>query len=274
MDDQIDVIGLKETIHDIKLKDAIVRQDLMKTEREGQMLRDQILKMQKDIQKLEKDLKKDEKLLISQEENIVTATIAVNNRKKNRRNDCNLLQESIDRQQQVIKEMKRRQDDVQIFMANLRKRTAHLEIALKDTKNSNDAMVKMRDFMNFWEEHLGNLDILSRTEEILYQEELKFYNAQYSIYEKQLNELDSERVVEMKKLYDLENRSNLSESDKVIYSKNVDLKTEQVAISAAESILARLKEKLSDSNALGGVVNKIDMQISKHKKKVIHVDLS
>lgn len=274
MDDQIDVIGLKETIHDIKLKDAIVRQDLMKTEREGQMLRDQILKMQKDIQKLEKDLKKDEKLLISQEENIVTATIAVNNRKKNRRNDCNLLQESIDRQQQVIKEMKRRQDDVQIFMSNLRKRAMHLEIALKDTKNSNDAMVKMRDFMNFWEEHLGNLDSASRTEEILYQEELKFYNAQYSIYEKQLNELDSERVVEMKKLYDLENRSNLSESDKVIYSKNVDLKTEQVAISAAESILARLKEKLSDSNALGGVVNKIDTQISKHKKKVIHVDLS
>ena len=36
----------------------------------------------------------------------------------------------------------------------------------------------------------------------------------------------------MKKLSELENRSNLSESNKVIYSKNVDVKAEQIALSS------------------------------------------
>ena len=237
-------------------------------------MRDQIAKTKKETEKLEKDLKKDDRLLHTQEENIVSATIAMHNRAKTRKNDFNLIQESIDRQQQSIKEIKRRQEEFIVFLTFLKKRSFILESALKDGKNPSDAMGKMRDFINFFEEHLSNLDSASKTEEILYQEELKFYNQQFLLYERQLEELDSERMIEMKKLYELENRSNLSESDKVIYSKNVDTKTEQIAITAAEAILARLKSKLSDSQALENVVSKIDTQISKHKKKVIHVDLS
>ena len=135
-------------------------------------------------------------------------------------------------------------------------------------------MSKMREFINYYEEHIALLDSTTKNEEIIYQEELNFYNQQYLLYEKELRELDGEHLNEMKKLYELENRSNLSESDKVIYSKNVDVKTEQIALSSAEAILARLREKLGNSEVLGGIVTKLDSQLSKHKKKIIHVDLS
>jgi hypothetical protein len=264
---------LKELIHDIKLKDAITRQDLMKAEREGQLLRESILKAQKEIQKLEKDLKKDERLLVSQEENIVNATITINMRKKNRRNDNSLVQESIDRQEALHKTMKQKNEDFCKFLLGLRRKMNQIESLLKEN-NTNETMIRMRELINYFEEFLLSVDSAGQREESLYEEELKFYQQQLLLYEKQLNELDHERMTEMKKLYDLETRGSLSESDKVIYSKNVDIKTEQVAIHAAENILAKLKAKLSDSSALDGVVSKIDKQISKHKKRVIQVDLT
>ena len=271
---QAEVFELREAIHSLKLKDAITRQELMRAERETESLKQQILKCQRETDKLQKDIKKDEKLLESQEENIVAAKLAISNRKKTRRNDYNLMQESIDREHEILKELKRRQDEMIGFLSNIRKRSAYLEMSLKDNKNANDIMSKMREFINYYEEHLASIDSSTSTEEILYQEEIKFYNQQYSLYEKELTEAESEQISEMKNLYELENRSNLSESDKVIYNKNVDLKTEQIAISTAEAILSRLREKLGGSETLGGVVNKLDSQISKHKKKVIHVDLS
>ena len=155
---QLDIIEIKEAIHDIKLKDAITRQELMRSEREGANLKEKILKTQKEIAKLEKDLKKDQKLLESQEDNIVTANLEIMNRKKIRKNDCNLIQESIDRQNHIVKEIKRRHDELMNFLSSIRKKSNYLDIALKDNKNSNDAMIKMREFINLYEEFLGNIE--------------------------------------------------------------------------------------------------------------------
>ena len=268
-----DVETLREMIHEIKLKDAITRQDLQKADRDGQLLRDSILKAQKEIEKLEKDLKKDERLLVSQEENIVNATITINQRKKNRRNDNSLIQESIDRQEHLHKLLKQKNEDFTKFLSGMRRKMNQIEAMIKE-KNSNEVMIKMRELINHFEEYLLQVDFSGQNEENVYDEEINFYQQQLILYEKQLNELDSERMTEMKKLYDLETRGSLSESDKVIYSKNVDVKTEQIAIAAAENILAKLRAKLSDSSALDGVVSKIDKQISKHKKRVIQVDLT
>lgn len=272
-EDSCNIYTLREMIHDIKLKDAITRQDIMKAEREGQILRESILKAQKQIEKLEKDLKKDERLLISQEENIVNATITINSRKKFRKNDKALIQQSIDRQELLHKHLKQRKEDFLKFLSELRRRVHQLDSLLKEN-NTNETMAKMRELINFYENFLLSCDNLVKTEENIYEDELRFYEKQFNLYEKQMNELDSERMAEMKKLYDLETRGSLSECDKVIYSKNVDIKTEQIAISAAESILAKLKMKLSDSSALDNVISKIDKQISKHKKRVIQVDLT
>lgn len=274
MEEVDEVIGIRAEIHDIKLKDAITRQDLMRADRENSLLKSQIAKTRKDIEKLEKDLQKDQKLLESQETNIVSAKLDLLVRKKFQKNDANLLQESLERENQLISFIKKRHDFSLSFHSAIRKKSNFLELALKDNKNSNDIMGKMREFINFYEEHLANLDSASKNEEILYKEEEKFYYNQYLLYEKELSESDSARLSEMKKLYELENRSNLSESDKVIYSKNIDVKTEEIALSAAEAILARLKEKLANPNVLGGVVTKLDFQLAKHKKKIIHVDLS
>ena len=271
---QLDISEIRAAIHDIKLKDAITRQDLMKSERENSLLKNQIAKTRQEIDKLEKDLKKDQKLLESQENNIVTAKLDIFNRKKTKKNDSNLLKESIERENQLIKDLHKRHIECLNFLSTIRKKSSYLELALKDTKNSNDIMGKMREFINYYEEHIALLDSTTKNEEIIYQEELNFYNQQYLLYEKELRELDGEHLNEMKKLYELENRSNLSESDKVIYSKNVDVKTEQIALSSAEAILARLREKLGNSEVLGGIVTKLDSQLSKHKKKIIHVDLS
>ena len=60
---QLDISEIRAAIHDIKLKDAITRQDLMKSERENSLLKNQIAKTRQEIDKLEKDLKKDQKLL-------------------------------------------------------------------------------------------------------------------------------------------------------------------------------------------------------------------
>jgi hypothetical protein len=268
------VFDIKEAIHEMKLKDAITRQEIMRNDRETANLKEKIAKSQLDIQKLEKDLKKDEKLLTSQDENIVAAKIALKTRKRPKKNDLSLIQESIERQHQIIKSLKARHDELLVFLSNIRKKASYIDIALKDNKNSNDIMPKMREFINFYEENLLSLDSATKAEEILYQEQIKFYHEQYNLYEKELEELDAEHVSEIKTLYDLENRSNLSESDKVIYNKNNDTKTEQIAIASAEAILNRLKQKLDNSESLAGVVSKLDSQISKHKKKIIHVDLS
>lgn len=272
-EDTSNIFMLRDMIHDIKLKDAITRQDIMRAERESQILRESILKAQKQIEKLEKDLKKDERLLVTQEENIVTATITINSRKKSRRNDKGLIQESIDRQEMLHKHLKQKKEDFLKFLTTLRIKTSQLESLLKGS-NPNETMSKMRELINYFEDYLLTCDSSVKTEENLYEEELQFYEKQFELYEKQMNELDSERMAEMKKLYDLETRGSLSESDKVIYSKNVDIKTEQIAISAAESILAKLRAKLSDSSALDNVISKIDKQIAKHKKRVIQVDLT
>ena len=268
-----DIETLREMIHEIKLKDAITRQDLQRADRDGQLLRDSIIKAQKEIEKLEKDLKKDERLLVSQEENIVNATITINQRKKNRRNDNSLIQESIDRQERLHKLLKQKNEDFTKFLSGIKRKMLQIEDMIKE-KNSNEVMIKMRDLINYFEEYLLQVDSFGQNEETLYDEEIRFYQQQFILYEKQLNELDSERMAEMKKLYDLETRGSLSESDKVIYSKNVDVKTEQIAIAAAENILAKLRAKLSDSSTLDGVVSKIDKQISKHKKRVIQIDLT
>ena len=49
-------------------------------------------------------------------------------------------------------------------------------------------MSKMREFINYYEEHIAYLASTTKTDEILYQEELKFYNQHYLLYEKELRE--------------------------------------------------------------------------------------
>ena len=47
-----------------------------------------------------------------------------------------------------------------------------------------------RTVINFFEEFLTNLDSATKTEEIVYQEEMRFYNQQYLLYEKQFGIFD------------------------------------------------------------------------------------
>jgi len=66
----VDVQKLKETIHNLQLKDAIHRQDLQKSKRDNQELKTKIAEMEKTITKLERTKEIDGKYLLRQEEEL------------------------------------------------------------------------------------------------------------------------------------------------------------------------------------------------------------
>ena len=263
--------GLREYVHELKLKGAISRQELAKSQRENQQLQDEIKRLDEEAKRLEKALSSDERYLQRQEEelSVLRAAIVPDPEALNRR--VEELNHEIASSKDSLAELKRTYDREIALCIETNNEQKHLKELLA-ANNIPEALTLMKRQINIYEEQLVCKDKATRIVEQRYQEHLELIEKEKADLLAELELVKTARVNDQRSLYDLERRVAYLESDAKLTTVSEEAKsTEKVAIQAAENVLGKLKDKLRATDEGQPFLETISRQLNKNKSRTINL---
>lgn len=263
--------GLREHIHELKLKGAINRQELAKSQRENQQLQEEIKKLDEEAKRLEKALSSDERYLQRQEEelSVLRAAIVPDPEALSRRIEELTLE--IEASKECLSELKRTQDrEISLCMESNQEQKQLKELLA--TNNIPEALALMKQQISLYEEQLTCKEKATRLVEERYQKHLQLVEKEKADLIAELELVKTARVNDQRSLYDLERRVAYLESDAKLTTVSEEAKTtEKVAIQAAEQVLGKLKEKLRVTDEAQPFLDTISRQVNKNKSRSINL---
>lgn len=263
--------GLREYVHELKLKGAISRQELAKSQRENQQLQDEIRKLDDEAKRLEKALGSDERYLQRQEEelSVLRAAIVPDPEVLTRR--IEELTSEIEASKDCLSELKRTQDrELTLCMESNNEQKQLKELLLSN--NIPEALALMKHQISLYEEQLTCKDRATRLVEERYLKHLRLVEKEKADLVAELELVKTARVNDQRSLYDLERRVAYLESDAKLTTVSEEAKTtEKVAIQAAEQVLGKLKDKLKMTDEAQPFLETISRQVNKNKSRSINL---
>ena len=262
--------GLREYVHELKLKGAISRQELAKSQRENQQLQEEIKKLDEEAKRLEKALGSDERYLQRQEEelSVLRAAIVPDPEVLTRR--IEELTSEIEASKDCLSELKRVQDRELTLCMESSNEQKQLKQLLSN--NIPEALGLMKHQISLYEEQLACKDRATRLVEERYQKHLRLAEKEKADLLAELELVKTARVNDQRSLYDLERRVAYLESDAKLTTVSEEAKTtEKVAIQAAEQVLGKLKDKLKLTDEAQPFLDTISRQVNKNKSRSINL---
>jgi len=263
--------GVREQTHELKLKGAISRQELAKSQRENLLLQEELKKLDEEAKRLEKTLTSDERYLQRQEEelSVLRAAIVPNPEELSRRMEEH--SRAIEASKQCLAELKRTQEREVALCVE----TNNEERQIKDflaANNISEALTLMKRQIGIYEEQLACKEKATRLAEQRFQQHLELIEKEKQDLMAELEHIKTVRVSDQRELYTLERRVAYLESDAKLTTVSEEAKaTEKVAIQAAEQVLGKLKEKLRATDEEQPFLEIISRQVSKNKSRVINL---
>lgn len=260
----------KKEIHDLRLKDAIVRQEMMKLDKEAKTMLAKKEEIKSEIARMEQKLKQEDRLLQAQEEDLVNSKTKLSIKKKPK-NSEKLLRE-LERTRQGIHEVKERhEEEIGMYIATQQK-IGELSYSISKNKKTAEIMELMKDLTHMFEDQLQHKDAAIKFQEKLNEQENGVLKNKLKRLENKLQTTENIRLIDQKTIYKLESQREISENDNGFNINVIDQETELLSIQAADEILSRLKEKLNKTQDLSTFVAKLDHQITRHKNKIISLN--
>lgn len=236
---QIDL--LKDSVHKVKLKDAITRSEVYRAERDKAVLLQTKLEIQKDIAKLERELGQEDRQLKRQEDDLAYL------RSKDLLNNSNLEEEIEalnDRHKSWLTEMLNIHNEERSLLAQNSINLKRLENAFY---NKAELMRNVHDIINGYESLLTLKDNTIRIETAILYQDLEFSKKDYQLTAGDLEKLRTNANKSRREIYEMD---RLCKQYEVKVSKDGQFKSVQAeALAAADLIMSRLKQKLVRSSS-------------------------
>lgn len=263
--------GVREQMHELKLKSAIARQEFAKSQRENSQLQEELKKLDAETKRLEKTLTSDERYLQRQEEELSVLRAAIVPDPAELAQRIEAQTQDIESAKDCLSQLKRIQDrEIAISME-----ISNDEKRIKELLAENsipEALALMKRQISLCEEQLVCKDTATRLVEQRYLQHLELIEKEKRDLQAELDLVKTERVSDQRELYTLERRVAYLESDAKLTTVSEEAKiTEKVAIQAAEQVLGKLKEKLRATDEEQPFLETITRQVNKNKSRIINL---
>mmetsp|Transcript_17083 Transcript_17083/g.16956 ORF Transcript_17083/g.16956 Transcript_17083/m.16956 type:complete len:273 (+) Transcript_17083:105-923(+) len=262
----------RKLLYEFQLRDAIVRQEICKSERENCEMKKNINELKNEILQIEKELNKEERLLIRQEEDLASLHSKILKNELFQIENAEKIKDSVDNYKELINYLNDNIGEEENYFNNTKKITSNLKCSLQ-AQNS-DVMENMRELISIYEDQLKFKDHTFKDEENILNRGNQIESNKNQEIAEMISELKNEEISNQKYIYNMQKKIEIISSGKLQKKIERDLLIQKESLNSAEDVLSRLKQKLKTSEKMEPFVKKLGLKIEGHKDRIIRIDLS
>ncbi|CAG9332432.1 unnamed protein product [Blepharisma stoltei] len=262
----------RKLLYEFQLRDAIVRQEICKSERENCDMKKSIDELKIEILQIEKELNKEERLLIRQEEDLSSLHSKILKNELFQIENTEKIKESVENYKELINYLNDSIGEEANYFNNTKQITTNLKYSLH--AQNNDVMENMRELISIYEDQLKFKDHTIKDEEDILNRGNQIESNKNQEIAEMISELKNEEISNQKYIYSLQKKVEIINAGKLQKKIERDLVIQKESLNSAEDVLSRLKQKLKASEKMEPFVKKLGLKIEGHRDRIIRIDLS